>query len=133
MTFLFVLLSVVLSIFVPIDSEQSIDSIPIPTTPQYEYQSREIMGLTHFNMVRIYNPFPLCFYIQRTLLCGPNQATYFVDGDPACNKRNWAKSGDPQSFDPYALNVSSWVESYVALGAKSAVLTAKHGVYSINW
>lgn len=62
-----------------------------------------------------------------------NQATFFVDGDPACNERNWHKSGDPQSFDPYALNISSWIESYIALGAKSAVLTAKHGCGFCLW
>ena len=58
-------------------------------------------------------------------------ATYFGDGDPSCNKNNWEGvngSGNPLSFNPTnTLNISNWVQSYKAIGAKSAVLTAKHG------
>eukprot|EP01083_Nonionella_stella_P184431 669495_1 len=85
-------------------------AIPIPTQPQYEYQAREIVALTHFNM-----------------------ATFFVDGDPACKATNWNQSGDAKSFYPTHLNVSNWVQAYKALGAKSAVLTAKHGCGFCLW
>ena len=60
-------------------------------------------------------------------------ATFFEDGDPACNANNWNESGNPLSFNPYLLNVTNWIESYLALGAKSAVLTAKHGCGFCLW
>ena len=37
------------------------------------------------------------------------------------------------SFAPTNLNVSNWVESFQALGATSAVLTAKHGCGFLAW
>ena len=37
-------------------------------------------------------------------------------------------SSNPATFNPTKLNVSNWVESMKALGAKEAVLTAKHGI-----
>ena len=74
-------------------------TIPIPTVPQYEYQQREIVGLTHFNM-----------------------GTFYGDSDPSCNKNNWAQSGNPKNFAPLNLNISNWVENYKALGAKSGII-----------
>jgi len=53
-----------------------------------------------------------------------------VDGDPACRASNWnvaENTSNPNTFAPTNLNVSNWVESYKALGAGYAVLTAKHG------
>eukprot|EP01084_Bolivina_argentea_P302503 522137_1 len=85
-------------------------TIPVPTLPQYGYQQREIVGLTHFNM-----------------------GTYYGDSDPSCNAKNWNMSGNPINFKPYNLNISNWVESYKALGAKSAVLTSKHGCGFCLW
>eukprot|EP01084_Bolivina_argentea_P246555 412606_1 len=79
-------------------------TIPIPSLSQYEYQQREIVALTHFNM-----------------------GTFYGDSDPSCNSKNWAQSGNPKNFAPLNLNITNWVESYKAVGAKSAVLTAKHG------
>ena len=37
------------------------------------------------------------------------------------------------SFNPTNLNVSAWIESFQALGATSAVLTAKHGCGFLGW
>ena len=64
-----------------------------------------------------------------------------TDGDPGCDSNNWngcdpnggCNSSRPTSFAPTALNVSSWVDSMVALGATSAVLTAKHGCGFLAW
>ena len=78
--------------------------VPVPSAAQLEYQQREIVALTHFNM-----------------------ATFFREGDPACSAFNWAKSQKPAAFAPTKLNISNWLESYRAVGAKSAILTAKHG------
>jgi len=36
-------------------------------------------------------------------------------------------------FDPVKLNTDNWMESMVALGARSAVLTAKHGCGHLLW
>ena len=60
-------------------------------------------------------------------------ATFFHDGDPGCNSTNWHLSGNPLSFNPTSLNVSNWVEHYKSIGAKSAVLTAKHGCGFTLW
>ncbi|ETO30743.1 hypothetical protein RFI_06375 [Reticulomyxa filosa] len=84
--------------------------VVIPTQYQVSYQTNEIVGLTHFNM-----------------------GTYYGDSDPSCNPENWNMSGNPLSFNPYALNISNWAVSYKNLGAKSAVLTAKHGCGFCLW
>lgn len=63
------------------------------------------------------------------------QATFFHDGDPGCTAQNWngcdpqggCDASNPLSFNPTNLNVSNWIDSMQALGATSAVLTAKHG------
>ena len=68
-------------------------------------------------------------------------ATFFHDGDPGCTRSNWigcdpnggCNSSDVASFAPTNLNVSNWVDSFVALGATSAVLTAKHGCGFLAW
>lgn len=84
--------------------------MPRPTADQLRYIKHEQMALTHFNM-----------------------ATFVRDGDPACDPKNWdnpsskVNSSDPWTFNPTKLNVSNWIESYKAYGAKHAVLTAKHG------
>ena len=54
-------------------------------------------------------------------------ATFYKDGDPACDHGNWATSQKPSSFAPSNLNISNWIESYKAVGCKSGILTAKHG------
>lgn len=57
-------------------------------------------------------------------------------GDPACNAGNWNGangSEHPASFAPAKLDVANWIASYKALGAKSAVLTAKHGCGFLLW
>ena len=43
------------------------------------------------------------------------------------------KSSDPSSFAPARLNVSQWIVSMRALGAREAVLTAKHGCGFLLW
>ena len=95
-------------------------SMPIPTKQQLAYQG-EISALIHFGM-----------------------ATFFHDGDPGCDSKNWhgcdtngglttCNSSDVSSFNPTNLNISAWVESFQALGATSAVLTAKHGCGFLGW
>eukprot|EP00039_Didymoeca_costata_P024254 m.9779 g.9779 ORF g.9779 m.9779 type:complete len:461 (-) comp4131_c0_seq1:25-1407(-) len=84
--------------------------VPIPTAAQVLYQRRELVGITHFNM-----------------------ATFYKDGDPACDKSNWETSQKPASFAPSNLNISNWIESYKAVGVKSAILTAKHGCGFLLW
>merc|ERR1719329_1586067 len=79
-------------------------NVPLPTKSQLIYQQREIVALTHFNM-----------------------ATFYTDGDPACNSFNWKTSQKPSSFAPSNLNISNWIENYNLVGAKSGILTAKHG------
>jgi len=91
--------------------------LPVPTPQQLAYQGA-ISGLIHFGM-----------------------ATFFHDGDPGCTSSNWnaceagggCNSSDPASFAPTNLNVSAWVASFKALGATSAVLTAKHGCGFLAW
>ena len=39
----------------------------------------------------------------------------------------------PGAFRPAKLNTSNWVASYKALGAREAVLTAKHGCGFVLW
>ena len=88
-------------------------ALPTPTAPQVAWQNGEIMALIHFNM-----------------------ATFFEDGDPGCTSENWGGatgSSNPASFAPSSLNVSSWVDSMVAIGATEAVLTAKHGCGFYLW
>lgn len=87
--------------------------IPTPTPTQLGYALHEIIALIHFNM-----------------------ATFFQDGDPGCTSGNWngpGGSSDPASFAPTSLNFTSWMESFVALGAQHAVLTAKHGCGHLLW
>ena len=53
-----------------------------------------------------------------------NMATFYKDGDPACDAGNWATSQLPSSFKPSNLNISNWIEQgYQAVGVKSAILT----------
>ena len=85
-------------------------SIPVPTAAQLQYQQQELVALTHFNM-----------------------ATFYKNGDPACDPSNWAESQLPSSFAPTNLNMSNWIESYKALGARSGILTAKHGCGFLLW
>mmetsp|Transcript_30038 Transcript_30038/g.44514 ORF Transcript_30038/g.44514 Transcript_30038/m.44514 type:complete len:469 (+) Transcript_30038:78-1484(+) len=92
------------------DARSNRFKIPLPTAAQLKYQEQEIVALTHFNM-----------------------ATFFRDGDPACDNINWAKSQQPASFAPTNLNVSNWIEHYKAVGAKSGILTAKHGCGFLLW
>ena len=76
---------------------------PLPTPAQLAWQQHEIMALTHFNM-----------------------DTFSQPGCSAETWNKWHNSSNPATFAPYSLNVSNWVESYLAVGAKHAVLTAKH-------
>jgi len=92
------------------DARSNRFKIPLPTAAQLKYQEQEIVALTHFNM-----------------------ATFFRNGDPACDNINWAKSQQPASFAPTNLNVSNWIENYKAVGAKSGILTAKHGCGFLLW
>eukprot|EP01006_Ploeotia_vitrea_P002455 TRINITY_DN107596_c0_g1_i1.p1 TRINITY_DN107596_c0_g1~~TRINITY_DN107596_c0_g1_i1.p1 ORF type:complete len:454 (+),score=28.95 TRINITY_DN107596_c0_g1_i1:29-1390(+) len=88
-------------------------SNPVPTAPQLAWQQHEIAALVCLNM-----------------------ATFVREGDPACDSHNWNKnqrSGDPKTFWPTNLNISNWVESMHAVGAKHSILTAKHGCGFLLW
>jgi len=86
------------------------EDVSIPTAPQVWYQQAEIHALIHFNM-----------------------ATFFEDGDPGCTERNWNESSQVSSFNPKLLNTSQWADVMVDLGAKGAILTAKHGCGFLLW
>ena len=68
-------------------------------------------------------------------------ATFARDGDPGCDSTNWNErapyatgpTSDPKTFRPALLNTSQWFDSIDALGAKIAVLTAKHGCGFLLW
>lgn len=94
--------------------------LPIPTKEQLEYQGG-ISGLITFGM-----------------------ATFFHEGDPGCDAKNWngcetndglttCNSSKVSSFNPTNLNVSAWVASFKDLGATSVILTAKHGCGFLGW
>lgn len=92
--------------------------IPVPSAAQLRYQSTDFVALIHFNM-----------------------ATYAKDGDPGCDSTNWNQkapratgpTSDKQTFQPVSLNTTQWFDSITALGAKIAVLTAKHGCGFLLW
>eukprot|EP01129_Flabellula_baltica_P000871 TRINITY_DN10801_c0_g1_i2.p1 TRINITY_DN10801_c0_g1~~TRINITY_DN10801_c0_g1_i2.p1 ORF type:complete len:276 (+),score=41.57 TRINITY_DN10801_c0_g1_i2:24-830(+) len=79
-------------------------SLPLPTPAQLRFHQNEISVLITFNM-----------------------ATFFRDGDPGCDLDNWAESQLPSSFSPDRLDTDQWIQVMKSFGAKSAVLTAKHG------
>ena len=91
---------------------------PTPTAPQVWYQQGEIHALVHFNM-----------------------ASFAKDGDPGCTAENWnvkapyavGLTSDPATFQPTKLNTTQWAEVMSALGAKGAILTAKHGCGHLLW
>lgn len=83
--------------------------IALPTQKQLDYQDKEITALIHFEI-----------------------ATWLDTSFDGCNK-------DPSLvpnitlFDPTSLSTDQWMESIVALGAKSATLVAKHNCGFITW
>lgn len=58
-----------------------------------------------------------------------------------CTRENWngcdpnggCNSSNPASFNPVDLDPTNWVDSLLAVGATSAVLTAKHGCGFLAW
>ena len=91
--------------------------LPTPTPQQLKYQG-SMNALIHFGM-----------------------STFFHDGDPGCTSENWngcdpnggCNSSDVASFAPTNLNTSNWLDSFLAVGVTSAVLTAKHGCGFLAW
>lgn len=93
--------------------QQQAQQQPMPTQAQQRYADNEIMALIHFNM-----------------------ATYIDDndGDPTCNVHNWENMSQyPSTFAPTQLDTDQWATVFTKLGAKHAVLTAKHGCGFILW
>ncbi len=76
-----------------------------------------------------------------TALIHFNMATYAKDGDPGCDATNWNQkaanatgpTSDRNTFRPKSLNTTQWFDSINGLGAKIAVLTAKHGCGFLLW
>ena len=58
--------------------------------------------------------------------------TFCFDSNPS-NWNSGVKSSQPATFNPTKLNIDNWAESMHALGAKHAVLTAKHGCGHLLW
>jgi alpha-L-fucosidase len=99
--------------------------------------------------LRILTTLLIRFYTQRTYngttivvaLIHFNMATYARDGDPGCDSTNWNQrapnatgpTSNPETFRPALLNTTQWFDSINALGAKIAVLTAKHGCGFLLW
>ena len=124
--------------------------LPIPTPEQLRYQG-SMNALIHFGMASKYHQRRKPTHRARQPLTSPPAnirlapplpfAAFFHDGDPGCDANNWrgcdsnggCNSSDPKSFAPTNLNVSNWVDSFLALGVSSAVLTAKHGCGFLAW
>ena len=91
------------------------EKFPMPTRAQHRYADNEIAVMITFNM-----------------------GTYYPRGnqDPACHPSNWNGphgSSNPASFNPYLLDTNQWGQVFRSLGAKHAVLTAKHGCGFLLW
>ena len=87
------------------------DDVAIPTESQVWYQQAEIHALIHFNM-----------------------ATFWHHSDHGCYEENWVNgSSHASSFAPKHLNTSQWADVMVDLGAKGAILTAKHNCGFLLW
>lgn len=79
--------------------------------------------------------------LARKALIHFNMATFAHNGDPGCDASNWnvhapyaaGATVHPATFNPVKLNTTQWVESMHDVGAKHAVLTAKHGCGFLNW
>ena len=112
----------------------AVAAVPLPTAAQLRYQRNEISALIHFNM--------------GTFACTPGTgydgcrdcwlATATTAGNSAPNvSRDCANVAGPgrlaRTFNPTKLSTDNWAESIVALGAKAAVLTAKHDSGHLLW
>jgi len=70
-----------------------------------------------------------------------NMATFSRNGDPGYSADNWdkkasyaaGKTNDPATFNPTKLDTDQWAKVMIDLGAKHAVLTAKHGCGHLLW
>ena len=89
----------------PLTGEQ----IAVPTASQLEWQEREISVLIHFNI-----------------------ATYLPTQYDGCGSSPTLLL-PVSSFAPDRLNTDNWVASMLALGAKQAVLVAKHNCGFTSW
>jgi hypothetical protein len=91
----------------------AVADIPVPTPAQLRYQQHEIAALVHFGM--------------ETFGCAKGTGYY---GCRSC----WNAScpgvpglgRNPATFNPTQLDTDNWASSMKALGARHAVLTAKH-------
>jgi len=81
---------------------------PLPTAAQLRYHTSEIVALIHFNVET---------FIPRQW----------------CDSNNWAQASKLSTFAPTNLDINNWVTSIKNLGAKIAVLTAKHGCGHLLW
>ena len=102
-------------------------TVPVPTAAQLRYQRNEISALIHFNM--------------GTYACasgtGYSGCRECWLGNAANASRNCAEVAGPgqlaRTFNPTQLSTDNWAESIVALGARAAVLTAKHDSGHLLW
>jgi len=81
-------------------------SLAIPTEEQLQWTRQEIGVLIHFDIAT---------FINDSNGCDPQQVP------------------DPSIFNPYLLNTDQWVETIQNIGAKYAVLVAKHNCGFVTW
>ncbi len=82
------------------------EGIVVPTEAQLEWADAEIGVLLHLDMPVFH---------------------------PEYNHREYGTHPDPMTFDPSELDTDQWMEAARKLGAKYAVLTAKHGSGFTLW
>lgn len=104
--------------------------VPTPTAEQLKYQLSELVvrpGFCIQSSFRSRSP----QFLTMQALTHFNMATYGIF--QGCTDLNWLWLQYPRTFHPGKLNVSNWIQSYQDFGAKSAVLTAKHGCGFTMW
>ncbi len=86
--------------------QEKAENVVTPTEAQIEWAEAEIGVLLHMDMP-IYHP--------------------------EYNHREYGTHPDPMTFNPTELNTDQWIETAKKMGAKYAVLTAKHGSGFTLW
>ena len=105
-------------------------SVPVPTPAQLRYQRLEISGLIHFNMATYACAAGTGYAGCRECWLPSGSG----NGSSSRDCSNTAGPGrDPATFNPVKLDTDNWAASLLALGAKAAVLTAKHDSGHLLW
>ena len=96
--------------------------VPVPTALQAKWMDEEIGGLITWGMNNPCTP-QIC----------PKDTHWKTTGVSMCGGCHWELNAVPpvSDFNPYLMNVSTWVEAAASFGAKYLVLAANHGVPQI--